>query len=199
MKRVLALVVAATFALAACEVPTNEEPVALTGPFARLETTTTSTTAPPEVATKDVVVWMLERNGGTTVLQPVPRAVDIDAGVYEILRNLFDQPPSDDRPAEVGRQTAIPSTAELLSAEPSAADPERLIVDVRGLIGSEGLQGVELRNALAQIVWTATEVGAGYQEVIFLNDGEPAEVVVDNLEITGDAVTRNEHYARRIG
>lgn len=199
MRRALALVAAAAFAVAACEVPTNEEPVALTGPFSRLETTTTSTTAPPEVATKQVIVWMLARDGGATVLRPVPRIVDLGAGVYEILRNLFDQPPSDDRPAEVGLQSAIPSTAELISARPSAGDSDRLVIDVRGLIGSEGLQGVELRNALAQIVWTATEVGAGYREVIFRNDGEPAEVVVDNLEITGDAVSRNQDYARRIG
>jgi len=192
----VAVALAATL-LAACEVPTNEEPVELSGPFALLPTTTTTSTSSPESVTKEVIVYMLRREDGATVLQPVPRSVDVNAGIQEILSNLFTQPPSDDRPAEVGLQTAIPSTsAVLLSAQRSAANADRLIVDVRGLIGSQGIQGVDLRNALAQIVWTATEVGSGYSEVVFRNDGEAADVLVDELETTGDPVGRDD-YSRR--
>jgi len=184
--------------VAGCAVPTNEEPVELSGPFATLPTTTTTSTTSPQAATKEIIVYMLRREEGATVLHPVPRSVDVDAGIQEILTNLFTQPPTDERVTEVGLQTAIPSSAVLLSAQRSTTAAERLIVDVRGLIGSQGIQGDTLRNALAQIVWTATEVGSGFTEVAFRNDGEAADVLVDQLETTGEPVRRSD-YARGTG
>lgn len=180
----------------ACDVPTNDQPVELTGPFAQLETTTTTSTTEPSTDSKNVVVYMLARQDGATTLTPVPRSVDIGAGIQEVLSNLFSQPPSDERPAEVGLQTAIPESAVLLSAQPSAISPDRLIVDVRGLIGSQGIQAGELRNALAQIVWTATEPAFGITEVVFRNDGAEADALVDELESTGDPVDRSD-YSRQ--
>jgi spore germination protein GerM len=194
--RLLAALAAAVLVLAACDVPTNEEPVELSGPFAMLETTTTTSTTSPAVDSKDVIVWMLRTDGGATVLQPVPRVVNVNAGIQELLNNLFTQPPSDERPAEVGLTTAIPSGAVLLAAQPSQIDGDRLVVDVRGLFGEQGLQGVPLRNALAQIVWTATEPGSGFASVVFRSDGQEVDALVDDLETTSDPVTR-EDYRRR--
>jgi len=183
-------------AAAACEVPTNDEPVALSGPFATLETTTTTSTPGPRADVREVSVWMLRTQGGATVLQEVVRSVGLDDGVQEVLRALFTQPPSDDLPEERDLSTAIPSSATLLSAEPSAVDEDRLIVDVRGLFGDEGVQGPTLRNALAQIVWTATEDGTGIEEVVFRNDGEPADALVDELESTSEPVVREDYQQR---
>lgn len=184
--------------LAGCEVPTNDEPVELSGPFSRVETTTTTstTTVPPE-ASKEVIVYLLRTEGGATVLQTVPRSVPVDAGVEAVLRSLFTQPPNPELPAEENLSSAIPSTATLLSATPSDLQPERLIVDVRGLFGEQGPEGVTLRNALAQIVWTATHPTTGFNEVVFRNEGQPADALVDDLETTSEPVGRDD-YARRV-
>lgn len=177
----------------ACAVPTNEEPVELSGsvPFGLLDTTTTTSTPSPESEVKQVIVYLLGTQDGTTILSPVPRSVDVSAGVQEVLANLFSQRPSDERPAEVGLSSAIPESATLLSATPSPNRPERLIVDVRGLFGS--IQGVDLRDALAQIVWTATEGGTGIREVVFRNDGADVQALVDELESTEGAVNRGDY------
>ena len=200
MKRVLLAAALSTFAvvLAACDVPTNDEPVELSGPFSRLETTTTTstTTVSPE-ASKEVIVYLLRSEGGATELQTVPRSVPVDAGVEAVLRSLFTQPPNPELPAEQNLSTAIPSTAALLSAARSEVDSDRLVVDVRGLFGEQGPQGVTLRNALAQIVWTATHPTTGFTEVVFRNEGQPADALVDNLETTSGPVGRDD-YARRI-
>ena len=113
------------------------------------------------------------------------------------MRSLFTQPPSTGDPAEQALATAIPSTATLLSAQRSAVDADRLIVDVRGLFGDQGPQGVTLRNALAQIVWTATHPTTGFTEVMFRNDGQPADALVDDLETTGEPVGRAD-YSRTV-
>jgi spore germination protein GerM len=186
-------VVAVVLGVAACTVPTNDEPVVLSGsvPFGLLDSTTTTASTSPEAITKQVVVYALANDNGTTVLTPVPRSVDVNAGVEEVLTNLFTQRPSDERPAEIGLSSAIPESATLLSATRSDSNEARIIVDVRGLFGS--IQGVDLRDALAQIVWTATEGGTGIREVVFRNDGAEVQALVDDLESTEGAVNRRDY------
>jgi len=188
-----ALVAAALLLAAACEVPTNDDPVELSGPFATLETTTTLSPTAPEADARPVPVYVLRAEGGSTVLQAVERSVPVEAGIEAVLRALFTQPPGD-LPGEEDLSSAIPPSATLLSAERSAVAPTRLIVDVRGLF--QGVQGPTLRNALAQIVWTATEEGTGFDEVVFRNDGQPADALVDDLETTSEPVRRRD-YAQR--
>ena len=192
-----AVLVGVVLVLAACDVPTNDQPVELSGPFSRLETTTTTTSEPEAADGKEVVVYLLRTEAGATVLQTVARRVPADAGVEATLRSLFTQPPSTGDPAEQALTTAIPSTATLLSAQRSAVDADRLIVDVRGLFGDQGPQGVTLRNALAQIVWTATHPTTGFTEVMFRNEGQPADALVDDLETTGEPVGRAD-YSRTV-
>lgn len=177
---------------AACTVPTNDEPVALSGSIVP-DTTTSTTTTPPDASARPVVVWMLAVQDGTTTLKDVPRTIELGTGVQGVLSNLFNQRPSDERPDEVGLTTAIPDSAELLSATAAPDDPALLIVDVRGLFGDAGIQGVELRNALAQIVWTATNPTTGFTNVIFRQDGAPREALVDDLESTADPVQRRDY------
>jgi spore germination protein GerM len=184
--------VVAVLVAAACTVPTDEEPIALSSSIVP-DTTTTTTTTPPDSNARPVVVWFLAVNDGTTTLRDVPRTIEVGTGVQGVLTNLFSQRPSDERPAEVGLTTAIPDSAELLSATPNADDSSVLTVNVRGLFGDVGIQGVELRNALAQIVWTATNPTTGISRVEFTQEGEPRDALVDDLESTADPVQRRDY------
>lgn len=185
-------------AMAACTVANNDEPIELTGsiPFGLLETTTTTTpTTAAATQTEEAVVYLIDVRNGTSLVG-VPRNVDVGASVQVILRNLFTvRPDGTERPAEDGLATALPESAVLLSAT-IAESTSRLIVDVRGLFGNEGIQGTNLRNALAQIVWTATEE-VNVSEVVFRNNGAPVQTLVDNGEVVEGPVNRG-NYARRI-
>lgn len=195
VRRTGAVIATGALLLSACRVPNNEEPVELSGtiPFGLLETTTTTTTSIPEAVTKEVDVWLLRADSaGRTRLVPVPRAVDVAADVGEILANLFTvRPDGEERPAEAGLATSIPESATLRSVR-RVDDTGRIVVDVRGLFGGEGIQGVELRNALAQIVYTATELD-GVRELVFENDGVPVAAAIDNGETAEGAVDRSSY------
>lgn len=188
LRRLVALAVAGILG-GACTVPVNEEPVELSAAVVPETTTSTSTTS-PEAVTRQEFVYFLETTDGSTTLRRVPRSIDVGSGVQGVLSNLFTQRPSEDDPAEKGLTSAIPETATLLSASRDPDDEDRLIVDVRGLFGST--QGADLRNALAQIVWTATE-GDSEMRVVFRQDGEPREALVDDLESTSEAVNRDDY------
>lgn len=193
----LRLVVAALVlaAASACTVPTNEQPVELGGtlPSGLLNTTTTASQAPTDASATEVPVYFLSSRDGTTTLVEAQRSVDEAAGVQGILVSLFSEPPREDVPAESGLSSAIPESATLLSANRAVGNPEQLVVDVRGLFGA--IQGDALRDALAQIVWTATERGNGIESVVFRNDGEPVQALIDDLESTADPVVKGD-YAR---
>lgn len=177
---------------AACTVPTNDEPVELSGSIVP-ETTTSSSTSSPQTATRDAFVYFLETGDGATVLRRVPRSIEAGTGVQGVLSNLFTQRPREEETTEQGLSSAIPESATLLSAVADPDDPNLLVVDVRNLFGAEGgIQGSELRNALAQIVWTATE-GDPALQVVFLQDGERRQALVDDLESTDDAVDRDDY------
>lgn len=197
-RTVVASGLAAVMAVAGCTVPTNEDPVELSGtvPYGLLETTTTTTSSVPDAVTKVVSVYFLESSDGSSNLVAVPRDVDVGAGVQEILSNLFTvRPDGAERPDERGLSSAIPESATLLSASvvPGTAT---LVVDVRGLFGNEGIQGTPLRNALAQIVWTATEL-AEVSEVAFRNNGSPVQALIDDGEIAEGTVNRNDYDRTR--
>lgn len=197
IRRFSVLLIVAATVLAGCTVSTNAEPVALGEdlfePVLTTTTTTTSTTT-PEAVTKTVTVYFLRVSDGTTTLEGVPREVDVGAASQEILNNLFTQRPNPtERPAENGLTSAIPESAELLSAA-NVPGTTRLIVDVRGLFGEGGIQGTPLRNALAQIVWTATQ-SSGVSEVSFRNDGEPVLAVVGSGETSDQPVGRSDYQS----
>jgi spore germination protein GerM len=190
-RRVALLAVAAVVVAASCTVPTNDEPVELSGSIVPDTTTTTSTTS-PETATTEVFVYMIEQGDPGTVLRRVLRSVEAGTGLQGRLNNLFTQRPRPEVPAEQDLTSAIPESAELLSAAVDPSDPTLLVVDVRGLFGNAGVQGATLRNALGQIVWTATE-GDPDLEVVFRQDGERRPALVDNLESTEDPVDRDDY------
>ena len=200
MRRRLALTVTVlALVIGACSVSTNDEPVALGSdlfePLLTTTSTTTSTSTPSSV-TKTEEVYLLRVRDGSTALIAVPREVDVDAGVQEVLGNLFTvRPDGDERPDEDGLETKIPETAELVGAALSPGTTTA-VVDVRRLFGEGGIQGNDLRDALAQIVWTATEDEA-VRSVVFRNDGDPVPAAIDNGETTDEPVTRQYYSSQR--
>lgn len=195
--RLLGGALAATLLLAgACSVSTNEEPVAagnIFQDFVESTTTTTTTPTPPQVATKVEPLYFLRTSEGAARLVPVDREFDLDADVQTVLNNLFTLPPDtegDERPAERGMTSALTDSAVLVSAGASSSDPSELIVDVTGVFGS--LDGSALRNALAQIVWTATS-SPDIQRVSFRRDGAPVGAIVGNGETVERAVDRTDY------
>lgn len=195
-RRVLAVVgVAMALAAGACSVSTNEEPVAAGNIFQEFVESTTTTTTPttPEDETKVEPVYFLRTSAGPARLVPVDREFDLDAGVQAVLTDLFTRPPDtegDERPAERGMTSQITDSAILVSAELSSSNPNELVVDVTGVFGS--LDGSALRNALAQIVWTATSA-PDIQSVSFRRDGDPVGAIIGNGETVERPVDRTDY------
>jgi spore germination protein GerM len=181
--------------VAGCAVSTNDEPVAVRDVFDRL-VVPTSTTAPPVpgAQTRPALMYFLREVDGATELVPVRRQVDVGADIEEILSILFTTTPDtedDASPDEDGLTTAFPDTATLVSATLERGT-DRLVVDTSGLFGAQGVQSERLRNALAQIVFTATadpDVG----EVLFQDEGERLSAIVGNNELVDDAVDRTDY------
>ena len=191
---VLVAVLLALAVLAGCTVSTNDEPVAVGGVFDNVvqTTSTTTTTSLPQADTKPALLYFLREEAGSTELVEIRREVDVGADVEEILSVLFKATPgagdgaTDD---EEGLTTAFPDTATLLSAD-VVADTTRLVVDTRGLFGA--VQSERLRNALAQIVWTATSDPA-ISEVLFLDAGERRSAIAGSGEEVVEPVDRGDY------
>lgn len=194
-RALLALAAAALVVTPACSVSTNSEPVALGPAFDNLlTTTTTTTTTTVQSVTRDVLVYFLQTGSDASVtLAPVNRELDVNAGIQEILSNLFTQRPNGEQAeAERGLTSAIPADAVLVSAELSPASTI-LVVDTRGLFGDDGIIGIDLRTALAQIVWTATQDPAIVSAVRFENNGSSVDGIDGNGELVERPVTRADY------
>lgn len=179
-------VAAALLVLAGCTVSTNDEPVAVQGRFERFVQTTTTTTTPTTVSedvTKTVSVFFLRSSDGASELVPVEREFDVGAEVQEVLNHLFNTTP------ERGLSDAIPEAAELITAQ-TMAGTSTLVVDTRNFFGA--VQGPQLRQALGQIVCTATTLGS-VDQVSFRDDGRPVTANVGSGEAVDRAVTCSDY------
>jgi spore germination protein GerM len=176
--RLAVAAVALTAGLAACSVSTNDDPVAVRGPFDRLvQSTTTSSTTPPEGGARDVDVYYLRTpEGGASELVAVPREVAADAGVQQVLAILIPRV----QPTERGLSTSIPDSAVLLGTTPLADDV--VAVNTRGLFGQSGIQNPQLRQALGQIVCTATELPS-VNAVRFQNEGRDVSASIEDSDV----------------
>ena len=183
---------------ASCSVSTNDEPVAVNQVFDRLvqpTTTTSPTTAPPQDATRTVSFFFIRSTDGASELEAVDREVEVDAGPQQILSNLFADRPAnnpDVPPAERNLTNAIPDTAALRSATMSPGEEGRLVVDTEGLFGDRGVVGPQLRNALAQIVCTATNLGS-VDEVAFQSEGRRVSAIVGSGSLADRAVDCSDY------
>lgn len=186
---IAAAVAAAALLASGCSVSTNEEPQAageLFSQFVQTTTSTTSSTTTPDDATREADVYFLIPTDGPAVVRAVSREFPVDASVEAILRSLFTDPPdttNDRDPGERGLSTAIPESAVLESAQMASPDSSELIINTTLF---DTVDGTRLRNALAQIVLTATASPA-VDSVSFVNEGEAESPIVAT---TGETVTR---------
>ena len=191
---VLVTVLTGLAVLAGCTVSTNDEPVAVDDVFDGLveSTTTTVPVTSAPTATKSVTMYFLRSTEEQTELVPVERELAVEAGAQRILSDLFSRPPAEDGPVqERGLSSAIPGTAVLLSTDVPAGT-ERLVIDTRGLFGDEGVQSIQLRNALGQIVCTATELPQ-INEVSFQNEGRSIGAIIGNSETAEGPVSCSDY------
>lgn len=154
-------------------------------------TTTAPTSQSPTTAA--VTIYYLVQQDGVTKLHGVSRNVADASRARDRLSALL-APPTPDEQAS-GILTSIPATTLLVDSQLVEADDE-LIVDLsRSLFD---VQGQELRNAFAQIVWTATELD-GVRRVRFLVDGEEFRAPDENGIEQPGAVTRSNYDTLRPG
>lgn len=174
----------AVVVLGACSLSTDKEPQSIEGPVVASSSSSEASTIEklPDADAENVSVWFLQtRTSGVgaylvessrKVAQPATAGTWIDA--------LLQQPP-DSSEKEDGIWSAIPADAQLVT-EPEQQGhvltvqlPDRVYEDLHGLIA---------QYALAQIVFTATEI-PGVETVQFLRD----DGVFAAIDGTGQART----------
>lgn len=171
--RLLPLVAIALLAVGGCGLTENDSPQAIAPenlPPNLLEPDPGSSTTLPEPGeTVAATVYLLVREGDTTRLSPVEREVVDPAAPGELLTSLLSTP--SEAELETGVSTSIPTDTVLLSTELDEETGE-LVIDISDELLA--IQGTELANAFAQLVYTATEVD-GVSQVRFLVEGEEVQ------------------------
>jgi hypothetical protein len=155
-------------ALGGCGLPTDDEPQAISPgnlPDSLLEPS--STTTPEAVGRFPADLWWIDVDVLADRTQNVP-----DLQPFTVISTLL----AGNTPSDV--QTSIPSGTELLGA---TEDQGVLTLDLSDEIAT--IQGEELKRALAQIVWTATEF-PNIDRVQFLVNGEELAVITDEGTVT---------------
>lgn len=124
---------------------------------------------------------------GPQHLAEVERQVVSPTSAVDVLSALLAGPSSDE--SARGLRTAIPSGTKLQDAH-----VERSTARVEIDLSREFLavQGVEQRNAVAQLVYTATSI-PGVDSVLFHIEGRPVQVPVDDGSLTSEPLTRYDY------
>lgn len=189
----LAIVVALA-AAAACGIPSDDEPRAI--PADRVDDqvaaprSTDPTTTLATGATTQQTIYLVVGNASTTQLFGVPVAVEQPPDPSQQPRFVLDKLITT-RPADVGlaevATNAIPSGIEIRS---TSVGPDGVLnLDLE----SFGIEGDNLRDAIAQVVFTMTEL-SGISGVRLSFDGTQIAVPTElgNLE-PGAVVTRSNY------
>ncbi len=186
--RWLALVIGALLLVAGCGVEANDAPQAIAPenlPPGLLDPNPSSSTSEPGPGpTEAVPVYLLARDGETTRLAAVEREVTDPEAAGQRLTALLTAP-SEAELAQ-GLNTSIPTDTVLLRVEFNDRS-EELTVDLSDELFA--IQGAELANAFAQIVFTALELD-GVRQVRFLVEGEPIQAPDAQGRPVEGAVTR---------
>lgn len=193
-RRWAAVLLAAVVGMAGCGVTADGEPEVIAGdeiPAELLDPNpTTSTTL--EGATASITVYLLQRTGSTTQLVPVAREVEDPGRAGERIEALL-QPTSEEEKAR-GLTSSIPADTVLLGTPDLDAERQELTLDFSEELFA--VEGTELSQAFAQIVWTVTEL-EGVRRVLFLVEGEPQRAPdADGVEQDG-AVSTADYWSLR--
>lgn len=194
-RRALVLVVLLAVALAACGVTTDESPDLISGaeiPADLLDPEQTTSTTQPG-ATAEVTVYLIKRTGTTTQLVPVTREVEDPSRPGQRVEALLR--PTSKEEQEQGLTSSIPAGTVLLGTPVLDTETQELTLDF-----SEELfdvEGTELAQAFAQIVWTVTEL-EGVRGVRFLVEDEPQRAPnADGVEQDGAVTATGDYWSLR--
>jgi spore germination protein GerM len=189
--RLLALV-GLVLAVTGCGLSANDEPQAIEAddvPADILDPNPPTSTTLTDLPTGFVTVYLVAREGDTTRLSPVPRDVADPTSRGAAITALLE--PTSDQEQQMGLSSSIPSDTVLLDTT-FVQDDHELIVNLSGALFD--IQGEELANAFAQLVWTVTELD-GVRQVRFKVDGEAYRAPnAEGIEQDG-AVTRADYSA----
>jgi spore germination protein GerM len=184
----VAAVVAGAALAAACGVPSEQAPRAISSadvPFGLLDavgTTTTTASLVPELQPGvAVTVYLLDREG---FLLPVGRRAAV-GGPVDVLRSLLEGP----RPEEsaAGLRSALPVATELLGFR-TGPETGAAIVDLSDDFLT--VQGEQQIKAVAQVVLTLTEL-PGITGVRFAFEGQVRPVFRAQGDLTDAPLTRS--------
>jgi spore germination protein GerM len=191
--RALALAMALVAALAGCGVTANDSPQTIglenLPPDLLDPNPGSSTTAPDPGDTVPVPVYLLVRDNEATRLSAVEREVSDPTIPGQRLTALLT-PPSEAELAD-GLITSIPTDTVLLQTA-FDEDSGELVVDLSDELFA--IEGAELANAFAQMVFTALEVD-GVSQVRFLVDGEAIQPLNAEGRSVDGAVNRTDYLA----
>jgi spore germination protein GerM len=156
-----------------------------------LDPNPSSSTSVVQAPNAEVTVYYLVLQDGQPHLRGVTRSVADPTSPSARIAALL-QPPTPEEQA-AGITTSIPADTRLLGTQLSQGEPI-LTIDLSGAVFD--VQGAELRNAFAQLVWTATDL-EGVSRVRFEVDGEDYRVPDDaGIEQTA-TVGRADYEALR--
>lgn len=175
-----------------CGIAADDEPHAIRAedlPPDLLDPNPPTSTTMSETATSAVTVYLLVRSGETTRLAATEREVPDASRPGDRIDALLV--PTSTEEQQQGLISSIPSDTVLLDTNLLQADQE-LVVNLSGALFD--VQGKELANAFAQLVWTVTEL-EGVRQVRFKVDGEAFRAPdAEGIEQDG-AVTRADYAA----
>ena len=188
----VALLALAGLVLAACGVAENDEPHVIAVedlPPGLLDESPTTSTSVASPTVQAVTVYYLVQQGEVVRLVGVTREVGRADRARDRLAAVLAPPSAAE--ASLGILTSIPADTALLETELDEGSDELTVDLSRSLFD---VQGQELRNAFAQLVWTATEL-PGVASVRFRVDGEVFRAPDDEGVEQPGAVSRSDYLA----
>ena len=145
------------------------------------------TSTPTPGANTEVTVYLVVRQGDTTRLAAVSRDVAAASRAADRINALLLPPTADEQ--QLGLINSIPTDTVLLDTQ-LVPESRELVVNLSGALFD--VQGKELANAFAQLVWTVTELNA-VRQVRFKVDGRNYRAPnAEGVEQDG-AVTRGDY------
>jgi spore germination protein GerM len=179
-------------AVVGCGVNADDEPQAIDAedlPPDLLDPNPPTSTTVDDSATSSVTVYLLVRSGTATRLAPAEREVSDSSSPGARINALLAQTSAAEQ--QRGFISSIPSDTVLLDTD-LVEGSEELVVNLSGALFD--VQGEELANAFAQLVYTVTEL-EGVRQVRFKVDGEAYRAPdAEGTEQDG-AVTRADYAA----
>jgi spore germination protein GerM len=145
--------------------------------------TTGSTAAGTDAPTRTRVIWFLSDE----LLTQSPREVEVRAEVEGVIEALLVGPSPQEQDA--GLTTSIPAGTELIDAD---LDEDSGLLTINLSEALELAEGSELTNAVAQLVYTATDFSDSIDQVRFQIEGQVRSVPTDG-GANAAAVTRADY------